>query len=632
MLTSGQNKTCFLIPALFLCIAFILFPHTAYSSECVRSYDLAAERYYHLKNNNQLTPKNCASLMDEFAAVHDRFPDCHKADDSLYMVGALGLKAYKDSKKEEVLLTAVHAFEVLARDYPESSLSDDALYLAGEAYLASGKTEKARELLSRVAESPSGDMAKKARERLAALPRPLQKPETEHTSNAGGGTGTEEKAPPSVTASPPLDSPEEVAKKFGIGSLEEEAHSPPAPYTPDKVEHKDGADNSAAVPGARLLSLRHWSNKDYTRVVIDLDREVPYLPPHLLRPDPELKTPPRLYIDFQDTAISSEFRQTNDFEAGCYALPIGDGLLKKARAAQYRPDVARVVLDIERIDHYKAFPLPGKPFRYVIDVYGDPKTAPPVARAEGGKNEQSRQAKTSPRSSKKIIVVLDPGHGGKDPGAVGRSSKEKDITLDIARRTERVLEARRPDIEVVLTRTDDRYLGLVDRTARANTMNADLFVSIHVNAAANSSARGVETYYLDNTTDRAALKLAAKENFVEEKVLVESRDTTNLILADLITSSKVADSVPLAESIQKELVAGLTRKWRDTSDKGVKKAPFWVLTGATMPCVLVETGFISNSTEEKRLSSASYRQTTAESIALGITSYLDSYESLVMAE
>ena len=411
---------------------------------------------------------------------------------------------------------------------------------------------------------------------------------------------------------------------------------------------KDDIPLSPSGGYAWLEGVRFWSNQDYTRIVVELDREVPYEPPRMLKADGTLGTPPRLYIDFKGTLISTKMADPDTPEPGCFTLPIGDGLLKKARAGQYQPDVARVVLDIERIEHFNAFPLPGDKFRYVIDVYGSREAMPGVAKnsrkkprepgekspvlGEWPEDREKGRSWWRPGSGKnetRYIVVLDPGHGGKDPGAMGPSgSKEKDIALKIAHLAKDEIESGRSDIKVVLTRSDDRFIPLVERTAMANTMDADLFVSIHINAAKNKAAQGIETYYLDNTTDRAALKLAAKENFVEEKELVDSRDTTNLILADLITSSKVEDSVPLAESLQKSLVASQRERWPGVVDKGVKKAPFWVLTGATMPCALVEAGFISNKEEEKRLLSESYQRQAAKGIARGILDYIDGYHQV----
>jgi N-acetylmuramoyl-L-alanine amidase len=397
----------------------------------------------------------------------------------------------------------------------------------------------------------------------------------------------------------------------------------------------------------QLQAIRYWTSPDYTRVVIELSAKVPFTPPTLLPADPALGLPPRLFIDFNKTIVAASLAGAQTPEPGCFTLPIGDGLLKKARAGQYQPDVARVVLDIERIDRFNAFPLPGESFRYVIDVYGAPASdgraparkdsrstdAPSLGLEDHRDLESWFRSRRQGLEANKFIVVLDPGHGGKDPGALGSSgSPEKDIVLAIALAAKNNLEFMRDDVKVILTRQDDRYLTLVERTALANTLNADLFVSIHINAAKNREAQGIETYFLDNTTDRAALKLAARENFVPEAELMNASDSVNRILADLITTSKVEDSVPLAQMLQGSLVRSLRREWREAGDKGVKKAPFWVLTGATMPCALVEVGFISNREEEKYLRHAAYQQAAGHGIAAGISQYLDSYPLLTRKE
>ncbi|MFO8057546.1 MAG: N-acetylmuramoyl-L-alanine amidase [bacterium] len=615
--------------------ALLLIHTTGYSrtSDCVVEYNRAAEDYYHYKQESSLKPDQCQTLMDSFQSVAGSHPNCHKADDALYMVGFLAIRAYRAGGDPEYLDRALDSFQTLIHDYRDSSLADDAQYLCGEVELIRGDFESAEQAYQKTLEFRSGDMGKKAMNRLQEIEvkkssedlvkAPAEKPEEKETAEP---EGTQE-------------SPASGDEKEELPSLPQEYLSGNTSEKPDAATEKvseDLQEETSSGNGhpdnlARLLEIRHWSNQDYTRVVVDLDREVPYKPPHLLKPDPELGTPPRLYIDFEGVAISKSFRQRESTQEGCYgyALSIGDGLLKKARAGQYKKDVVRVVLDIERIDHYKAFALPGDPFRYVIDVYGDAaEKSPPGVASEREKKDPEKKRRSPDR---KFVVVLDPGHGGKDPGAVGPSGTyEKDIVLALAKRTKKTLSARRPDVEVRLTRTDDRFLTLVERTAMANTMGADLFVSIHCNAARTSNAAGIESYYLDNTTDRASLKLAAKENFVTEKTMRKTKDTTNLILADMITSSKVEDSVPLARYVQKSMISHVSRKYPDTKDKGVKKAPFWVLTGATMPAVLLEVNFISNPKEEKRLRSSRYQQEVASSIALGITDYLDNYRFVTM--
>jgi N-acetylmuramoyl-L-alanine amidase len=652
--------------------AVILFPFPALTSDCTALYKKVADAYYELKNRSVLTAEKCRTLMDSFRTVAELYPDCHKADDALFMVGVLGMQAYKGSADKNDLAAALASFNKLAGSYPQSTLADDAQYYCGEIHVLLGERDKAVEAYKKTLGFRGGDMSRKAMKRMQELanapaseidektePGPSNTSADRNAKNKPGEQDRKKRPDPKpaggedIAKRPPegindLSDEEILALSFGIT----EQPAPAAGSTRDQPIREQPEDmetgplSPAPADYARLLNIRYWSNKDYTRVVIDLDREAPYAPPHLLKPDPELGTPPRLYIDFPGTVISESMRRGTP-EPGCYTMPIGDGLLKKARAGQYQPDVARVVLDIERIDRFNAFPLPGERFRYVIDVYGSHGNLAASRTATDGQKEagvekaagaETKKVETEDKErvagrKKKIIIVLDAGHGGRDPGAVGPTGlREKNVTLSLARRAKRVLEAGNKNVRVVLTRSDDRYLTLVERTAMANTMSADLFVSIHCNAAADSKAYGIETYYLDNTTDRAALRLAAKENFVAEEVMTGPRDTTNLILADLITMSKVEDSVPLARSLQKHLISGMRKRWKDTRDKGVKKAPFWVLTGATMPCVLVEVSFISNKREEKLLRSSDYQQAAASAIAGGVLNYIKENPEVVMAK
>lgn len=591
--------------------------------------------------------------MNAFEEVAENHPTCEKADDAWYMAGRLGILAYENGGNHADLSRALHAFQTLIQRYPASHLADDAHFFSGEIYLLLEQPDQARQEFKKVLDCQHTDMAEKAISRLRELDSTKNKKNAEKKPENGFSPGPAPPPPPAKTKSsspPPKNTPPSPAPP----NSSVPNPSPNIKTPADNPAPKNWEENLSDFPiSARLISLRSWSNRDYTRVVIDLDQEVPYQPPHLLKPDPELGTPPRLYIDFNGAALAPSFREKFPFDGSCYTLLIADGFLRKVRAGQYAPNIVRVVLDIERIDHFRAFPLPGSPFRYVIDVYGtvgrgtggdDPAPSPPAPENAGPSpppsepqplpGDQTLPVHHSEGSPpKKIIIVLDPGHGGKDPGAIGPSGvKEKDITLAVALKTKNLLEKERPDLQIVLTRQNDQFLGLVDRTAMANTLGADLFISIHCNASPNSAARGVETYYLDNTTDRANLALAAKENFVPEAVMEDSRDTTNLILADLITASKVEASVPLAATIQRSLVRILRERYPDVVDHGVKKAPFWVLTGAIMPCALVETSFISNPDEEKRLRLPQYQDLLAQAIGRGIIAYLKSQPVNHLAE
>jgi len=223
-----------------------------------------------------------------------------------------------------------------------------------------------------------------------------------------------------------------------------------------------------------------------------------------------------------------------------------------------------------------------------------------------------------PRGREKI--VLDPGHGGSDPGAQGYAV-EKEVTLAIARNVAGLLRERL-GADVVLTRGHDTTLPLAARTARANAEGADLFVSIHANASPSRRLHGIETYYLNNTNDRGSIRLAAMENGLD--LITHARRGADLryILSDLVQVGKMEESIALATAVQRGLVAHLSTRYPGVADLGVKRGPFYVLVGAYMPCVLVETSFLTHPAEGRRLATAPYRVAVAEGIYQGIDRFL----------
>jgi N-acetylmuramoyl-L-alanine amidase len=229
------------------------------------------------------------------------------------------------------------------------------------------------------------------------------------------------------------------------------------------------------------------------------------------------------------------------------------------------------------------------------------------------------------RKAKPIRVVIDAGHGGKDPGAKGPAGYEKDLVLDIAKRLAAKLTGEL-QVEVHMTRNSDVYVPLDQRKDVANRIEADMFISIHANASRNSKLFGIETYYLKNTNDRATLRLARLENGVD--MLIKGSDVStdadlNYILSDIIQGQKEADSILLANHIQGQLCNHLDRTYDSIRNIGVKQGPFLVLDGTYMPAVLVEAGFITNGAEGRRLGAASYQQAVAEGIFRGIKAYLE---------
>ena len=219
-------------------------------------------------------------------------------------------------------------------------------------------------------------------------------------------------------------------------------------------------------------------------------------------------------------------------------------------------------------------------------------------------------------------IIIDPGHGGKDPGAIGyRGTKEKDIALDVSKRLAKKIE-RNSKTKVILTREEDVFVRLQDRTKFANANEGDLFISIHTNAAEDRRASGFETFLIGPNKNEAAIKVAARENAALELEGFSGKQLTNedLIKATIAQSAFAAKSEEFASLVQNEI-----KKRVQSKDRGVKQAGFYVLMGASMPNVLIELGFISNPNEEKKLNNSSYRDMLATSIYYAVLEYQKSF-------
>jgi len=353
-----------------------------------------------------------------------------------------------------------------------------------------------------------------------------------------------------------------------------------------------------------VTELKHWSTPDYTRVSIALEKEARF---------EHHKLPSRLYLDVEGARLAPGIRD----------LSIGDGLLKSVRIAQFRPSTVRVVLDLDSIKEYKVFTF-SEPFRIIVDVKGDRRQEISSAKEviETAKPEPVAKAKPAApfRPGRIRRIVIDPGHGGHDPGAMSPSgTKEKDIVLQIGLNLARKIREEF-GIEAVMTRSTDVFIELQERTAIANKVGADLFVSIHANASLNRAANGIETYYLNLAKTEKAAQLAAKEN----GTTLEKVSMLQAVLFDLMANYKLNDSAHLADEVQKALHKKAQTGYPAVRNLGVKQGPFYVLVGATMPSILVETAFLSNDRDEQKLKDPAYQDLTADGILAGIGSYISS--------
>ncbi len=256
------------------------------------------------------------------------------------------------------------------------------------------------------------------------------------------------------------------------------------------------------------------------------------------------------------------------------------------------------------------------------------KPSRPVTPFPAKHNASGDQSLTRALGLKLGRVVIDPGHGGHDVGTSGPSGLfEKDVVLDVATRLGALLEERLGS-EVVYTRDDDTFIPLEERTRIANEHKADLFLSIHANSSPYRTAAGVETYYLNFTTSKTAMDLAARENASSQRSIFDLKD----VLQKIAMKDKIDESREFAEHIQASLYAISSKSNAAAKDRGVKKAPFVVLIGAAMPSVLAEIGFLTNSADEALLRKPEQRQKIAEALYKGVASYADTLSHFQVAK
>ena len=401
----------------------------------------------------------------------------------------------------------------------------------------------------------------------------------------------------------------ELTEMYQLAQAEKSNRSAEGGVSWGKKQAPEEESISNAAPVAErplVIGVRFSTSVSSARVMMELSQPVRY-ETHRLPADPSKNLPPRIYVDVLGARLAMSSKEP---------LSIDDPLLRQVRVGQFTDDVVRIVLDLTSFADHNAFLLP-EPYRLVIDIQrqANAEAAARVEKTKAGPVLTAKKKEIPTLAVRKI--VLDPGHGGRDPGAIGVGGlAEKDVVLSIAKKLAQKLQ-KDMGVQVVLTRKDDSFIPLEDRTAIANAEGADLFVSLHMNASPNSEARGIETYYLDKTTDEAAMRLAARENATSRKNVSDLQ----FILSDMTQNMKLEDSITLAYRLHGSLVAGMAKRMSDVKDLGVKKALFYVLVGARMPSVLVEMFFITNKSEGRAMNQHSYQDAMVEALYDGIQKY-----------
>ena len=523
-----------------------------------------------------------------------------EADRDLYNAALAREKAVRaalaGTPARQATLKDVHAivtaYQTLVRRFPASGYSDDALWQAGKLEL---------DAFAKFGEARDKDIGDKLLQRLV----------TDYPTS-------------------------KLAKRLA------EPVEPPPPPKPAPAATK------AAPATATIKSINRTVLPDVVRVVIEMDREVPF---H----DERIADPDRLFVDLTPAQTASSLTdQTLRFASD-------SDIVRQVRLGRQPNKTTRIVLDAGGVSTYSIYAL-YEPYRLVIDCVRGAKPAPPPlpivgkyyiatwARKLPGTTSRSAaliqaalasapppEPVTAAVSQPAAVpernatggfsmarqlglgvsrIVIDPGHGGHDPGAMGNGVSEAELVLDVALRLEKMLQ-RQPGTEVVLTRRTDDFVPLQARTAIANKESADLFLSIHANASEDASARGIETYFLNFANNLSAASVAARENAASGQAMAALPDFVKAIALN----NKLDESRDFATYVQKSMMEKVRVTNKTAKDLGVKQAPFLVLIGAAMPSVLTEISFVTNSQEAKLLKSSAYRQRIADALYTAIRKY-----------
>ena len=588
-----------------------------------QQYNEAKFYYKQLQSNEHIATsrQNWLKGTRNFRRIYISSPHSQHVPACLFMLGRMYLEMFARFDIKADLDQSISYFKQTFEQFPENRLADDAMYTIGKLYLIQlNDPDTASTWFNQVINIfPNGDMHSHAQEKLKKLSK-------DHA----------------------IPLPDDMVGSSQLGKLN------------------------------YVLPVKYWSSDNYSRVVIRASGPLEYSGTLLEKIG---NKPRRLYIDLKNSYIEPQYREPIPVDDGLLQqVRTGQNTTDTVRVvldiesiSNYKifslPEPFRVVIDVRGDKKAteltkKATPI-AKPV--IAEALPDAKLNRP---SERNTHSDESRVITEPRKdvektsnivllndSKKFrinngiiyfskstkkqypkierlaptmtlaqqlglgvqSIIIDPGHGGKDPGAMAFGLKEKDIVLNIAKKLAPILQ-QKIGCKVTLTRDSDIFIPLEERTAIANTSGADLFISLHINAHSSQDIRGLETYYLDLSTNAEAMRVAARENSTSTHQMSDLQD----ILSEIMSNSKLDESSRLAESVHASILNGMKGKdYHSIKNLGIKQAPFYVLIGAQMPAILVEIAFISNKADADNLVNDDFIDEIASQITQGVINYVN---------
>jgi len=529
------------------------------------------------------------SIIQKFGLVYKKYFPSNEAYKAIYTTGDLYEQLYAISRRDKDLDAALEAYKKTVKEFKPGRLTDDALYRQGEIFFNRGEYNAALNSFEKILTMlPQGDVVAKARSRI-----------------------------PHVKS---FVSTSYVAKKVF------------SKKTKKNISRLNK--NSSLAIGKKLIleKIIYTVGSDSVRVEVHTNEAVTFSQGRLSEPE-------RVYINFNETQLADSVTKN---------IKIGSRFLKGLRLSQFDKKNTRLVFDLNESKNLEigVWPEGSKLFIELSDeklpkmkvaskpkIFVKSKNIAPAKKNKSNKEPSKVAVNVSKNGSflldnkKAPLIVIDAGHGGKDLGAKGhRGLLEKDVNLAIALRLKDILKSRYK-YRVILTRKNDVFIPLPGRGKIANDSNADVFISVHANAAPRRGAYGIETYYLGSGHNEEAKATAARENGKLVKSVKD--DQTQEILASMISTTKINKSSRLASSIQSQLYQSMREKYSGIRNLGVKEGPFFVLHDTNMASILVEVGFVTNLREESRLKQSSYLDRLASSIAKGIAKFVQDFDPMI---
>ncbi len=522
-----------------------------------------------LHRKKSSTQNQWFSLISEFERLHNSYPAHPKAGHSLFRIGKIYRILFHLTQQEVYLNRSIRAFRHVIQSYPQSTLVDDSQFIIGKIF-EEDKQEPMLALLEyrKVPEMYDGDQKFLALQRIEALYK---------------------------TQLPEIDLPATI----------------PTTTLPSKLSRVQGGltiEKSRKLPKGQLLLAQYWSTPRWARIVMNLDRPIPYIYGELPQSPREKKMHPHaFYLDLLDTELAASLEPM---------LKESSSLLSKVELRPINSRITRLSFILKENAPFRVIDYEIA-HQHLITIEISPRTQPPLPVTNVKESTIALTPQTTSSTSEVQRIIIDPGHGGKDPGAISFGIQEKDVVLSVALMLRQKLQET-TDLDVFLTRQTDRFVSIAERSALARQYNGDLFISLHANAHPEKKVQGIETYFLDVTSNETSRKLAIRENAMSDQGL----QNFSVILRDLLSVSHSTHSTMLANAIHEQLITNVHTNYHSKiRNLGVKEAPFVVLL-VGMPAALIEISFITNPKDNQRLQDPRYQKVVAEGVALGIQHYI----------